>query len=188
MWLLCFHPCCSRDQNWAQLLSQQAAVSHRTYRDSHLTAIEQNLQLFHPSSLLGFISISRMWWVCLTNLIIKFYHQNPTLQNHLQPATKCQPAAFLVLRWPRPLLVPKGYRGKISPLHPYQRDQWALVRAEQIRQRQNAPLGPQRRVTTVLNLPSYWPLQSCRKCCWAGRGARKCVRWDGQPKRKVPSE
>lgn len=63
-------------------------------------------------SLLGFISISWMWSMCLTNLILKFCHQNPMLQNHLWPAAKCQTAALLILKWPRPLLIPEGYRGK----------------------------------------------------------------------------
>lgn len=72
---------------------------------------------------------------------------------------------------------PKGLQRKIYPLHPYQGDQWALVRAEQIRQRQNAFLGPQRRVVTALNLSSYWPSQSHRRCCWTGRREKKRVQW-----------
>lgn len=82
---------------------------------------------------------------------------------------------------------PKGLQRKNIPSSPLSKRSVSISESR-TDQRQNAPLGPQRRVTTVLNLPSYWPLQSCRKCCWAGRGARKCVRWDGQPKRKVPSE
>ena len=112
--------------------------------------------------------------MCLTNLILKFCHQNPMLQNHLRPATKCQPAALLVLRWPRPLLVPKGYGGKYpsSPL-PKRSESISESRTDQAKAK--CILGTQRRVVTALNLFSYWPLQSHRRCCWTGRGEETCA-------------
>jgi len=58
---------------------------------------------------------------------------------------------------------PKGLQRKISPLHPYRRDQGALVRAGQIRQRQNAYSSPQRIAVTALDLSSYWHFQSHRR-------------------------
>lgn len=104
--------------------------------------------------------------------MLKICYQSPTLQNHLRPATECQPAAPLILRWPRPLL---NLAEENTPFSiPLLIHQWALTRAGQLKQRQNALLESQRRVVIALN-PSYWPFQSHRRCCWAGK---QCVNTD----------
>lgn len=66
------------------------------------------------------------------------------LQNHHQPATKRQPAALLVLRWPWSLVLPKA-REEIIP----------STNEAQNRSKQTS-LGPQSRAVLALTLPLYF--------------------------------